>query len=320
MHGLLFAPFDLGRWFVLGFTAWLAGLLSSAGSTGRGVQYVLDGDNDAWDPSDWSGAVEDTVASVMAEAWLFAVALGLLLLAVVLGVVLLWVGSRGQFMFLDNLIHRRTEVSRPWHEFGAQGDGLFVWQVVFSILVTVVLGGLVLLGVLWGGALAAADIPLWPFFVGAGVAGFVIVVTLAYVEFFLLHAVVPVMYHHRCGVLEGWRRFGAVFRREPGHLVLFGLLQAGVAVVAAAVFMIAGVATCCVGLLLMALPFIGTVVTLPLPTFQRYLDLEILAGLEADWDLLSPAGSGEVQGDGAVVRTEDVGPDAGGPQPGPEDA
>lgn len=32
MTGLLFRPFDLGRWFVLGFTAFLAGLVGGDGA------------------------------------------------------------------------------------------------------------------------------------------------------------------------------------------------------------------------------------------------------------------------------------------------
>ena len=318
---LLFAPWDLGRWFVLGFTAWLAGFLASGSGGGQFLQQVFDQD-ERYNIANWPDQAGDAARSVMAEAWLFILILGLVLLFVVVGVVMLWVGSRGQFMFLDNLVHRRTEVSRPWREYGPQGDGLFLWQIVFSILVVLVVGGLVLAGVLWGGALLAMDAATLPFFLAAGVVAFVVTVTLAYVEFFLLHAVVPVMYRHRCGVLEGWRRFGAVFSRQPGHLVLFGLLQAGIAVVGGAILVMAGLATCCVGLLLMAIPYLGTVITLPLPVFQRYLDLEFLARLEPDWDLLGDVDtpvSGQVQGDGAVVRTEDVGPDAGGPETGSQE-
>lgn len=73
----------------------------------------------------------------------------------------------------------------------------------------------------------------------------------------------------------------------------------------------------------MAIPYLGTVVILPLPVFQRYLDLEFLARLEPDWNLLAgdeTTESGDLEGDGTVVRTEDLGPDAGAEQPGPQDS
>ncbi|RKZ19511.1 hypothetical protein DRQ50_01935 [bacterium] len=323
MKRLLFNPWDAGRWFVLGFTAWLADFLSSAGGGNGALKWLFNDDNDRLNLSDWSYEAGDTIREIMAQAWLVGLVAVLVLVGVVVGLALLWVGSRGQFMFLDNLVHRRTEVTAPWHRYGPQGDSLFLWQIVFSIVATVVLGALALAGMLWGSALLAMDGAALPFFLITGIVVFVMIVTLLYVEFFLLHAVVPIMYRHRCGVLEGWRRFGAVFSRQPGHLVLFGLLQLGVGMVGAAVLMVAGLATCCVGLALMAIPYLGTVVILPLPVFQRYLDLEFLARLEPDWNLLAgdeTTESGDLEGDGTVVRTEDLGPDAGAEQPGPQDS
>ena len=36
MKWCLFQPFDIGKWFVLGFTAWLAALMDGGGSTPSG--------------------------------------------------------------------------------------------------------------------------------------------------------------------------------------------------------------------------------------------------------------------------------------------
>ncbi len=40
MKHILWQPFDLAKWLVLGFSAWLAGLADGAG--GGGWKYVLD--------------------------------------------------------------------------------------------------------------------------------------------------------------------------------------------------------------------------------------------------------------------------------------
>jgi hypothetical protein len=245
----------------------------------------------------------------------------LLILALLVGLVMLWIGSRGQFMLLDNLVHRRSEVTRPWREFAAQGDSLFLWQLAYAVVAFFLVGLLVVGGVLAGGLVLATEQAALslPFFVGAGIVAFVVVAILVFIEFFLLHAVVPIMCRYRCSATAAWRRFLAVFRDRPWPFLLFGLLQLGVTLVAASVVLTAGLVTCCVGLLLMALPYVGAVITLPVPVFQRYLDLEFLGRLESDWKLLADtAASGQVEGDGAVVRAEDVGPDAGADEPGPQ--
>jgi hypothetical protein len=321
MAGLLFRPFDLGRWFVIGFTAWLASFLDS-GTSGSGLQRLVEYQEDR--PVDtWSEGIGDAARNVMAEAWLAVLVGTLVILALLVGVVMLWIGSRGQFMLLDNLVHRRSEVTRPWREFAAQGDSLFLWQLVYAVVSFVLVAALVVSGILTGGVLLAADEAALtvPFFVGAGIVAFLVVAVLVFIEFFLLHAVVPIMWRYRCPATAAWGRFLAVFRARPGPLVLFGLLQLGVALVGASVVLVVALATCCVGLVLMVLPYVGAVITLPVPVFQRYLDLEFLGRLEPDWNLLADAdGSGQLEGDGAVVRPEDVGPDAGGDETGPQDA
>jgi len=318
MGDLLFRPFNLARWFVIGFTAWLASFLDS-GSSGGGAQRLIEGDNDTG-LDGWQDHIVDTVEQIMAEAWLVVLVAVLVVVGILVGIALTWLGSRGQFMLLDNLVHRRAEVGRPWREYAAQGDSLFLWQIVYSILVFLLVAVPAALGIFWAVGLIALD-KAWltlPFFIAAGVVAFIVIVTLIYIEFFLLHIIVPIMYRYRCGTVAAWGRFRQAFGRQPGHLVLFGLLQLGDALVAAAILVVVSLATCCVGLLLILLPYIGSVLTLPVTAFQRYLDLEFVAMLDADWSLPGPTVSGEVQGDGAVVRPEDIGPDTGGPQPGPE--
>jgi hypothetical protein len=172
------------------------------------------------------------------------------------------------------------------------------------------------------GAAGAPRAAFLVFFALLGAAGFTVVVTLVAVEFFLLHLVVPIMYGRRVGCLAAWSVFGGIFREHPGHFVAYGLLNLGIAVAAAAVILSAGLLTCCVGLLLLAVPYVGSVLTLPLPVFVRYLDLEWLGQFGPEFAVLGPPpgepASGQFERDGAVVGPEDVGEDAGGNQPRPQ--
>ena len=326
MTGLLLRPFDLGRWFVLGFTAWLASFVegSSGSSTLRWQEHL---DLDLPDsPAAWPAAAAGAAERLADQAGTVVLVGVLVALALLVGLVLAWVGSRGQFMFLDNLVHRRTEVAAPWREYAREGDSLFLWQLVYWVVAMVLVGGLALGVLAMLGTLAAVEAPGAAFFaafVALGTVGFVVVVVLAYVDFFLIRLVVPVMHRRRVPCTEAWRVFGAEFRRRPWPFVVYGLLHLGLNLAAAAVIVSAGLLTCCVGLLLLAVPYVGTVLTLPLPVFLRYLDLEWLGqfgpGLAASGPVDAGGASGQFEGDGAVVRSEDPGEDTGGGEPRPQD-
>jgi len=328
MKAVLFHPFDLGRWFVLGFTAWLAQLAGgySGGSTGK-IRIFEDWD-ETW-IQDWFSGTLENVGDFFDYPWAFMLA-GMILMGILLvWLVVLWISSRGHFMFLDNLVHSRTEVKTPWSAFGNQGNSLFMWQVVYSLLVFVVMGSLFAFGLLMFFPILALEPPLaatLPVALLGGTVGFILIVALVFIEFFLTHFVVPIMYRHGISTTEAWKRFLPLFKTYPGSFVLFGLLYFGIMLVGWVLFFIGGLLTCCIGLVLMAVPYIGTVITLPLHTFGRFLSVDFLGQFGDDFRLLEPLpgqpdhpyGSGEVQGDGTVVGPPDVGQDPGGDQSGPE--
>ncbi len=333
MKTLLFHPFDLGRWFVLGFTAWLAQLASGYSGGGSGDTSGKFRFFEDWDEvfiQDAYGGVWETVRDFFDYPWAFMLAGMILMVILAVWLVVLWLSSRGHFMFLDNLVHSRTEVKAPWTAFSSQGDSLFLWQVVYSLIVFVLMGSLLVVGLLMFFPVVALEPPLaatLPLVILAGTVGFILIVALVFIEFFLTAFVVPVMYKHGISTTEAWKRFIRLFRENPGDFALFGLLYFGVMLVGWILFFIGGIVTCCIGLVLMAIPYIGTVITLPLHTFARFLSVEFLGQFSDDFRLLQPLpvelhhpyGSGEVQGDGTVVGPEDVGQDPGGDQSGPED-
>jgi len=334
MKRALFQPFDLGRWMVLGFTAWLA-QLADGGSGGSGGQDGLNLRHE-WDDDgvreSFGGAwswLTDIVGSPVGVVLVALVAVTFLVIVALI----LWISSRGRFMFLDNLVHGRTEVTHPWREFQAEGDSLFLWRVVYTIIVLLVIGTLI------GGFLllvvpaAAWDLHgSWGLLaaIGLGMTLFVVIVVLAYIEYFLQQFVVPIMHKHRVGTTEAWGIFLPVLRTHPGPFVLFGLFYLAIIIGLSIAYAIAGVLTCCLGLLLLALPYLGAVVTLPMSVLGRFMNLEFLAQFGDDFNLLSPLpdpnlpqptgpGSGDFDADGTMVRTENVSEDAGTDESGTQD-
>jgi UPF0716 family protein affecting phage T7 exclusion len=81
-----------------------------------------------------------------------------------------------------------------------------------------------------------------------------------------------------------------------------------------------GLVTCCVGLLLLALPYIGSVVSLPMTVTLRYFTLDFLGQFGEDFRLLDPVENlAQFHSNRAMVRPEDIGQDGGFGEPGPQD-
>jgi len=163
-----------------------------------------------------------------------------------------------------------------------------------------------------------------PLAIGLGTALFMVVVTFSYIDYFLNFFIVPIMHKHRVSTSAAWGFFLPVLKAHPGPFALFGLLFLAISIAMGIAFVIGGTLTCCVGLLLMALPYIGAVITLPMSVLARFMSLEFLAQFGDDFTLLDPLPdslqprSGHIYTDGAVIRPEDVGEDAGTDDAGPQ--
>ena len=133
---ILFRPFNLGKWFVIGFCAWLAQLGAGKGSGNGGGGRRGHGPAGPDDVRDeLRRFFEQTWNYVQANLdWLVPVAV--FAFFAIVGVILLlkWLNSRGQFMFLHCVAQNTAEVRRPWNEFRAHADSLFAFRVVVGII------------------------------------------------------------------------------------------------------------------------------------------------------------------------------------------
>jgi hypothetical protein len=300
---ILFRPFSFPKWLVVGFSAWLAG----AGGCGRGAGYQFSGGSwgDDWGSGrDRSGEFSE-IGEFLESGWAKVAAGGCMAL-VVLGCVLfiafvlalIWVNSRGKFMFLDNVIHNRARIVEPWNQFRRQGNSLFrFWLIYIGVVVALLaLAGIfVALGIAldWFGA--NDELPTGiRLLLGIGAVGVLasFMLAMAYMTFFLDAFVVPLMHRYELNVVEGWSRFLGLLRAHPWTFLLSGLvvfvLWFGVLLAVVA----AGLLTCCLGFVLLLIPYVGTVVLLPISVLYRSYTIEFLA--QFDPELLAvPATSHE---------------------------
>ncbi|MDE3245870.1 MAG: hypothetical protein KGN80_07250, partial [Acidobacteriota bacterium] len=127
-RNILFQPFSAEKWFVLGFCAFLANLTGGGGGGGyRGSNFVPNSPSDRQafqQAGDWISGHLMLVAG-----------LGVLVLALVLALVALfqWLGSRGQFMFLDGVAQNRARVTEPWRRFRERGHSLFLFRFLLGL-------------------------------------------------------------------------------------------------------------------------------------------------------------------------------------------
>ena len=286
MKGILFRPFDLGTWLVIGFSAWLAGLAGGGGGGGfrfnpsRGhvpslhVRQALRG---AWE-------------HLRAHPnWLALIVVAAAVLAVIV-LLLLWISSRGKFVFLDNVVHGRARIAEPWRRFAQRGDSLFFWRLGFVIACIVAVAAVGTLAVVSAGGFAGfgfANVRAATITVLAVLAAFVLGVACAYVSIVLDGFVVPVMYRDGVGAVEAWRRLLPWIEANFGSFLLYGLFLLGLAVALGVGVVVAGLLTCCVGLLLVALPYVGTVILLPFLVTYRAFSLEFLAQFDPGFAILA---------------------------------
>jgi len=297
MRQTLFQPFDLVKWLVLGFSAWLAGLASGAGG-GTGASNL---DSEKWhSPGDVVHDLGHTWERLVDNVLLLPLGLLLISLVLVLVLLVLWISSRAKFIFLDNVVHDRAHIVEPWKRFARLGNSLFLWRFAFVLACCVVLMVVALLVFAPAATLSFNDAVRGLSFAGMlfGVLLVsVIAVVIAYILLLLENFVIPIMYRFDLKATEAWRAFLPWLRAHPGWFFLYGLCVLLVAIPAVFVIALLVCCTCC----LVAFPYIGTVILLPVWVTYRVLGPEFLAQFDPKFDVFAmalpaiPETAGEVE-------------------------
>lgn len=286
---VLFRPFDLGRWFVVGFCAWLA-MLGQGGGGGGGGNYGFGNRHGSHDFHRAIGEARDYVMSNL--SWIIPLAAGLFALGLAVWVLITWLSSRGQFMFLHCVATNRAEVRAPWHTYRNQGNSLCLFRLVLGFVSLLLVAPAIVGTVALILTMVLREAFTWPLALGAAGA---LLAAIAFGTFFAiiskltLDFVVPIMALRQVACRTAWGEFLRLTSGRRLHLVLYLLFQILLAmVVGAAVFAII-IATCCIAGCFLALPYLGTVLLLPVLVFDRAYSLAYLAQFGPEWTLIPPA-------------------------------
>lgn len=263
----LFTNFSAGKWFTMAFCAWLSTFATTDTNVGNAFR--------------WPGGGGGTGG--MSTSTLIGLIVGIAIVALLVWIVLTFVGARGRMMFIDNVSLNRGAVRAPWREYRREGNSLFRLLVAFSllafVLIVVIIAGA--LGIAWTdiqrdewGVAATVALVL-----GIGLLLPAIIGTLV-LRFVIHEFVTPVMYLYRVD----WREAVTIVRRELirphlGSCVLYGLFRFLLDLVIGMMVMVLTIATCCAT----ALPYVNAVILLPILFFSQAYSLHFLEGVHPDW-------------------------------------
>jgi len=274
---LLF-PFRFEVWLTLGFVAFLD-------QCGRGTSGGTGGSPPPLPTSNWRGmpSLPDLPRELPAELPLLLLAAALVLaVAVAVVALVLWIGSRGVFVYLDSVTSGRPEIGRPWREHAALADSLFAWRFALAcvtlavVLLIVGLGALAVLSASHGRIASGIGLGLALGVLLPLLALAVLAATLASVA--LRDFVAPLQLRHRCSCGEAVELLRPLLEARPGAFAVYALLKLAFSVAAGLLAFVAGCATCCLGFL----PIVGQTLLQPLYVFERAWSLALLRELTGD--------------------------------------
>jgi hypothetical protein len=285
---ILFSPFDLRKWFVIGFCAWLA-YLGKGGGGGNGGG----GGRGGRAPNIHEGIGQAKVFVLENLAWIIPVALIGVTLIIVLWLVFTWLSSRGRFMFLHCVAQNKAEVKVPWTKFQQHANSLFLFRIVLGLIGFAAAALPILLVVGCIAMMIAGDGAIVIGVLGCVIIGLIVVaiaIVFSLIGKFTMDFVVPIMFLRKTSCVAGWREFLTILSVNKARFVLYILFQIVIALVIYTIISIGfciGLCFCCVSLLLL-IPYIGTIILLPVLVFKRAYSLLYLGQFGPEFDVFRP--------------------------------
>jgi hypothetical protein len=271
MKKILFQPFDFKKWLATGFAAFLTGHFG-----GIGFNF----------PTNFGNVRQPHAAQKINlleqwKPWLPVIIIGFVIFVLALVIVLTWLKSRGSFIFTDCIVRNHGAIVAPWREYRPQGNSYFVFQLLVMLVAMVAVVALAIvfvsLGFLANGhrepsgvLMAALLLPLFICWIA-----FCILINLI----FLFMALV--MYRQRCPASDAARQVLRLIFADPAPFILFCLFGIVLFLAMLVVGCIVTCLTCCIA----AIPYVGTVILLPVFVLLRSFSLLFLRQFGPEYDV-----------------------------------
>ena len=276
---ILFQPFNLGKWCVIGFAAFLAGGVNF----NFGFRFPFNGGGNwnfrssSYNPSN----IPSFLSGEHIQAWVVALIAVIFLIVLAIIVVLSWLRARGAFIFTDCIVRNRAAIVEPWKEFWREGNSLFLfsWLVALLFLATAAAAFAIFLLpiIISGKSVAGKDVGMI-----VGIVFFCAVIFFAALGWALIsHFMVPIMYRRRCRAVVALRESTSLVTAHPAPIVLYFLFLIVLAIACGIIGCVTTCVTCCIA----AIPYVGTVILLPIFVLLRSFLLCFLRQVGPDYDV-----------------------------------
>ncbi len=304
---ILFAPFDIGKWGLLGFNAFLA-LLAEGGVS---INNPIPSSNNQKTSFEYSSTTQALHAFKQFTTWAsdlpnnpeLKILLCLGATYVVVWLVLTWVGCRGQFVFLDNIVRNRAALAEPWQRYGREGNIWFAFHLglvlLWSLCAAAAAGVFLFLNWGWirsernpGGAEIATLIVTTLVFFVLGIIGIAI-------HFLIRSMVQPLYFKQTMGLGAALLAVMSLVVTRPISIFVYLVLDFALTIlsgfIACFILVFAFCATLSIVCWVSCFPFIGSMMLsmvlcqliLPLLVFQRYFQLGVLEQFGPAYDVFS---------------------------------
>ncbi|MBI4556414.1 MAG: hypothetical protein HY706_02430 [Candidatus Hydrogenedentes bacterium] len=286
---ILFTPFEFKVWLQFGviiFLSMLAQLKLSfsfrvPGSFRRGWGEMAE-----FDPAEAFRDVDRWVHDHLPMIFVLGSVVLVLLLA--LGLLILWVGCRGQLMLVRAVARRRSGIGENWFDTRTPANSLFKFKVAMYVLAMAIFLAIAVPAYYVCrdvvptelSALGPLLIRLMPLLILAIIAS----LTFALIEVLLRSFIVPIMYRQNQSCLVAWRTFAHVF--HDNYLPILGFL--GLRLAYTFGFAFVALFACCFTCTVGAWPVIHQTLFAPYYVFDRAFPMYMLESLGPQHCLFDP--------------------------------
>ena len=267
---ILFQPFNFEKWLVIGFAAFLTHL------NGGGFNFNFPfGSN--WNASQSEQQSIESFWNRLAPVWI-ALIVAMILFVFAIVIVLTWIRSRGLFIFIDCIVQNRGAIVQPWKEYWREGNSYFFFSLCFFFCVLAsiaAIGLVVVLPIILINPSEHGAIAFLP------LASLIVILPALFLFFALVQFVAPVMYRRRWTVWPAVIDLLSLIGANLGVFILYVLFTLVLGIAVGIAMVTAMCLTCCIA----ALPYVGTVIFLPIYIFLRSFSLLFLRQFGADYDV-----------------------------------
>ncbi len=304
---ILFQPFDIGKWGLIGLNAFLA-LLAEGGvslnnpfpSGNQGTTRTTYTYNSTPEALRALKQFTTWASDIQNNPWV-KIFLCFLAAYFVIWLVLTWVGCRAQFVLLDNIVRNRAALAEPWRRYARQGNVWYLFHLALSLLSVLAIGatGALFVFLNWAWINAARDPAGGEIAtVIAGVLVFLLVTLVVGIIQFLIRAIVqPIYFKQTMGLGAALLAAMSLLLTRPLSIFVYLLLSFALALVAGVVVCLTVAVAFCASFSLICcvscFPFVGSMLLslllcqliLPVIIFQRCFQLSVLEQFGPQYDV-----------------------------------